>query len=78
MEAPARSRRAHRFDVAALERYLAAHLPGFRGPIQVEQFKGGQSNPTFKLPHRRRPTFCAASLPASFCRPRTRSIASIA
>ena len=40
---------AHAFDVAALERYLADRVPGFRGPIQVEQFRGGQSNPTFKL-----------------------------
>jgi aminoglycoside phosphotransferase (APT) family kinase protein len=40
---------AHRFDVAALERYLAAQIPGFTGPLTVEQFKGGQSNPTFRL-----------------------------
>ncbi len=40
---------AHRFDVAALERYLRTHLPGFEGPVEVEQFKGGQSNPTFLL-----------------------------
>jgi aminoglycoside phosphotransferase (APT) family kinase protein len=40
---------AHRFDVAALERHLAAHLPGFSGPLTVEQFKGGQSNPTYLL-----------------------------
>jgi hypothetical protein len=39
----------HAFDVAALERYLAGHLPGFAGPLVVEQFKGGQSNPTYKL-----------------------------
>ena len=39
----------HAFDVTALTAYLSAHLPGFRGPLQVEQFKGGQSNPTFKL-----------------------------
>jgi len=39
----------HRVDVAALEAYLAAHLPGFAGPLTVEQFKGGQSNPTYKL-----------------------------
>ena len=37
------------FDVASLEAYLDAHLPGFEGPLAVEQFKGGQSNPTFKL-----------------------------
>src|SRR6202521_527824 len=40
---------AHRFDVAALERYLRSHVPGFEGPVEVEQFKGGQSNPTFLL-----------------------------
>jgi aminoglycoside phosphotransferase (APT) family kinase protein len=39
----------HAFDVAVLERYLVAHLPGFAGPLAVEQFKGGQSNPTYKL-----------------------------
>ena len=38
-----------RFDLAALESYLAAHLPGFRAPLTVEQFRGGQSNPTFLL-----------------------------
>ena len=40
---------AHRFDVAALERFMAANVAGFRGPLAVEQFKGGQSNPTFRL-----------------------------
>ena len=40
---------SHAFDVRALERRLAAHLPGFAGPLSVEQFKGGQSNPTYKL-----------------------------
>lgn len=40
---------SHAFDVAALEAYLADHLPGFAGPLSVEQFKGGQSNPTYKL-----------------------------
>ena len=38
-----------KFDVAALEAYLAQHVDGFSGPLSVEQFKGGQSNPTFKL-----------------------------
>ncbi len=40
---------SHAFDVAALQTYLTAHLPGFAGPLAVEQFKGGQSNPTYKL-----------------------------
>ena len=39
----------HAFDIAALERWLTDKLPGFAGPLTVEQFKGGQSNPTFKL-----------------------------
>ncbi|HEY6132368.1 MAG TPA: phosphotransferase family protein [Rubrivivax sp.] len=39
----------HRFDIAALQSYLAPRLDGFAGPLRVEQFKGGQSNPTFKL-----------------------------
>jgi aminoglycoside phosphotransferase (APT) family kinase protein len=42
-------REAHRFDEAALGRYLAAHVPGFSGPLHVQQFEGGQSNPTFRL-----------------------------
>ena len=40
---------AHRFDVHTLEQWLHAHLPGFAGPLQVEMFKGGQSNPTYLL-----------------------------
>jgi aminoglycoside phosphotransferase (APT) family kinase protein len=39
----------HAFDTNALETWLKAHLPGFAGPIQAEMFKGGQSNPTYKL-----------------------------
>ena len=40
---------AHRFDAASLEKYLAGRIDGFRGPLEVEQFKGGQSNPTYRL-----------------------------
>ncbi|HEY0914087.1 MAG TPA: phosphotransferase [Solimonas sp.] len=39
----------HQFDAAALESYLAKNVEGFAGPLTVEQFKGGQSNPTYKL-----------------------------
>ena len=39
----------HAFDVAALQRHLERTLPGFAGPLGVEQIKGGQSNPTYKL-----------------------------
>lgn len=34
-------------DAGALDRYLAAHLSGYRGPLAIRQFTGGQSNPTY-------------------------------
>jgi aminoglycoside phosphotransferase (APT) family kinase protein len=37
------------FDTDALSSWLSSHVDGFEGPISVEQFAGGQSNPTFKL-----------------------------
>ena len=37
------------FDTTALLAWLDAHVPGFKGPLSIEQFKGGQSNPTYKL-----------------------------
>ena len=40
---------AHRIDTAALAAWLSANLPGFEGPISLEMFKGGQSNPTYQL-----------------------------
>ena len=39
----------HAFDAGALQQFLEARLAGFAGPLTVEQFKGGQSNPTYKL-----------------------------
>ncbi len=42
-------REQHRFDVAALERYLRERIPDFHGPVEVRQFRGGQSNPTYYL-----------------------------
>jgi len=40
---------AQKFDTGALADYLKAHVDGFRGELQIAQFKGGQSNPTFKV-----------------------------
>lgn len=37
------------FDEAKLTRYLEGAVKEFRGPVRVEQFQGGQSNPTFLL-----------------------------
>ena len=42
-------REGYRFDEASLGRWMATHVAGFEGPLAVEQFKGGQSNPTYKL-----------------------------
>ncbi|APW42507.1 phosphotransferase family protein [Rhodoferax saidenbachensis] len=39
----------HAFDTAALTAWLDKNLAGFVGPLSVEMFKGGQSNPTYKL-----------------------------
>ncbi|MDC8784430.1 phosphotransferase [Roseateles koreensis] len=36
-------------DLMALGAWLQAHVAGFSGPLSIEQFKGGQSNPTYKL-----------------------------
>ena len=39
----------HRFDVERLAAYLVRQLPGWAGPLEVKQFQGGQSNPTYLL-----------------------------
>jgi aminoglycoside phosphotransferase (APT) family kinase protein len=39
----------HRFDVTRLEQYLRSCIEGFAGPLEVEQFRGGQSNPTYRI-----------------------------
>jgi aminoglycoside phosphotransferase (APT) family kinase protein len=39
----------HRIDAARLEDFLKGRIDGLRGPLQVEQFKGGQSNPTYRI-----------------------------
>jgi aminoglycoside phosphotransferase (APT) family kinase protein len=42
-------REAHRFDEARLAAWMSDNIGGFAGPLKVEQFRGGQSNPTYKL-----------------------------
>ncbi len=37
------------FNEAALDAWMRANVRGYAGPFQVRQFKGGQSNPTYKL-----------------------------
>jgi aminoglycoside phosphotransferase (APT) family kinase protein len=40
---------SHRFDEASLARWMEANVAGYAGPLEVRQFKGGQSNPTYQL-----------------------------
>lgn len=42
-------RSGHAIDAAALSAYLRQHLDNFRGPVEIRQFEGGQSNPTYFL-----------------------------
>src|SRR5688500_3064891 len=39
----------HRCELVALDAHMREHVAGFKGPLSVEQFKGGQSNPTYRL-----------------------------
>lgn len=36
-------------DEAALDQWMTAHVAGYRGPMTLRQFKGGQSNPTYQI-----------------------------
>ncbi len=42
-------REQHRFDESSLDRWMRANVEDYRGPLEVRQFRGGQSNPTYKL-----------------------------
>ena len=39
----------HRIDEVALARWLTDNVADYAGPLEVRQFKGGQSNPTYQL-----------------------------
>ena len=36
-------------DETALAAWLGEHVAGYAGPLEVAQFNGGQSNPTYRL-----------------------------
>lgn len=42
-------RPGYELDLGALTRWMEDHVADFSGPLCAEQFKGGQSNPTYKL-----------------------------
>ncbi len=42
-------RAGHEFDVARLDAWMKANVPDYAGPLEVREFAGGQSNPTYQL-----------------------------
>ena len=42
-------REGYGFDEARFTDWMAANVEGFRGPMTLSQFKGGQSNPTYRI-----------------------------
>ncbi len=42
-------REGYQFDEAALAGWMDRQVEGYEGPLTVEQFRGGQSNPTYRL-----------------------------
>lgn len=40
---------ADRLDTAKLTEWMQANVAGFQGPLVLTKFKGGQSNPTYKI-----------------------------
>lgn len=40
---------SHRFDESSLAAWMEDNVEGYAGPLEVRQFKGGQSNPTYQL-----------------------------
>ncbi len=39
----------HKLNETSLAAWMTAHVAGYEGPLEVHQFKGGQSNPTYRL-----------------------------
>ena len=39
----------HRFDEGALADFMEENVDQFEGPLSIEEFKGGQSNPTYLI-----------------------------
>jgi len=62
------------FDVERLERYLRAHLDEFEGRLTIEQFRGGQSNPTFLIRLDDRPRLVLRKKPAGALLPSAHAV----
>ena len=55
-------REHHRFDESALAAYLSEHMEGDFSDLDVLQFEGGQSNPTYRI-HAGKNTFVMRKKP---------------
>ena len=42
-------RPGYELDLGALDAWMRANVADYGGPLRIEQFRGGQSNPTYKL-----------------------------
>jgi len=42
-------RAPHRIDEISLLRWMQENVDGFAGPMEIDQFSGGQSNPTYRV-----------------------------
>lgn len=49
MSSSAVTERPSDVDIPLPAGFLAAHVPGFRGPARLVKFPGGQSNPTYRI-----------------------------
>ena len=59
---------ADKLDLEALTTWFEGNVEGYEGPISYTKFKGGQSNPTYKIDTPgNEPMSCAASRSASCC-----------
>jgi aminoglycoside phosphotransferase (APT) family kinase protein len=61
-------------DVGKLEAYLVGHVEGFQGPLQIERFSGGQSNPTYCITDKTSKKYVLRKKPAGHLLPSAHAI----
>jgi len=61
-------REGFELNIPSLQSYMEQHVEGFKGQIEIRQFKGGQSNPTYQIVTEEKLTnmFYAANLQENF------------
>ena len=57
------------FDTDRLGSWLAENVPDYDGPLEIQKFQGGQSNPTYRASRQSPAPMCfGENHPATFCR----------